>query len=245
MMHERRTRRVGLSLVAMLVGASAVPRLNSAEERSEKATQRMWTFDTDRAGEAPAGFSCGRTGTGRGGRWVVQVDQEAPSAPNVLAQVDADATDYRFPVAVANEPTAKDFHLTVRCKPVSGQIDQACGLVFRYQNEKNYYVTRANALEGNIRLYHVVNGDRRQFAGWKGAVTSGVWHELRVDAQADHLEVYWDGRKTIDAHDNTFPHAGKVGVWTKADSLTYFDDLRVEPLDSSVTFDLDHQGARP
>ncbi len=147
----------------------------------------------------------------------------------MLAQVDADTTDYRFPVAVANEPSLRDVKLSVRCKPVSGTVDQACGLVFRYRDQDNYYITRANALEDNVRLYHVVKGDRRQFAGWNGKVSSGAWHSLRVDAKGDRFEVYWDDKKVIDAHDGTLTDAGKVGLWTKADSVTYFDDLTASP----------------
>ena len=221
----RRTRR--------MTGAMAVVSVLAAQgivARAKEADGQLWSFEADEVGGPPAGFSFGRTGEGRVGRWVVQAERDAPSGTHVLGQVDADTTDFRFPIAVANEPVLRDVRVTVKCKPVSGEVDQACGLVFRYQDEQHYYVTRANALEGNVRLYHVVNGDRRQFAGWNGAVTSGVWHALRVDAHADHLEVSWDGRKIIDAHDTTFPHAGKVGVWTKADSVTYFDDLSVEPL---------------
>jgi len=147
----------------------------------------------------------------------------------VLAQTDADTTDYRFPVAVADEPQLRDMRLSTRCKPVSGQGDQACGLVFRFRDADNYYLTRANALEDNVRIYHVVRGDRREFAGWNGKVSSGVWHSLRVDAKGDHFEVHFDDQKIIDVHDNTFSDAGKVGVWTKADSVTYFDDLTVTP----------------
>lgn len=101
--------------------------------------------------------------------------------------------------------------------------------MFRYRDENNYYITRANALENNIRLYRVVNGRRQQFAGWDGKVTSVVWHTYEVEAQGDHFQVFWDGQKVIDARDETFSGAGKVGVWTKADSVTYFDDLKIEP----------------
>jgi hypothetical protein len=146
----------------------------------------------------------------------------------VLAQLDTDTTDYRFPMAVTEEPTGADLALSVRCKPVSGNVDRACGLVFRYADENNYYVTRANALENDVRLYHVVSGKRVQFAGWNGPVRSGVWHELRVEAKADHFQVAWDQQKVIDARDRTHTAAGRVGVWTKADSVTYFDDLKVE-----------------
>ena len=215
-----------LVLAGVLGGTSY---LFSAEQAKTDAT--TWSFDQDHASEAPKGFSFGRTGQGRPGRWVVQAEQDAPSGPNVLAQVDTDATDSRFPVAVVNEPILRDVRLSVKCKPVSGEVDQACGLVFRYQDENNYYVTRANALEGNVRLYHVVKGARQQFAEWGGPVASGVWHELVVEARGEQFTVYRDGQKVITAQDKTFLDPGKVGMWTKADSVTYFDNLRVESLE--------------
>lgn len=220
-------RRVLLSVavtVAALVTAGFVG-------QAEETDARLWNFEEDRVGGPPAGFWLGRTGEGRVGRWVVQAEHDAPSGTNALAQVDADTTDYRFPIAVANEPVLRDLRLGVKCKPVSGEVDQACGLVFRYQDEDNYYVTRANALEGNVRLYAVVNGNRRQFAGWNGAVATETWHELMAEAQGDHFVVYWDGQEVLHAQDQTFPNPGKVGVWTKADSVTQFDNLRVEPLE--------------
>jgi hypothetical protein len=189
-----------------------------------------WSFDSDADGSAPAGFSFGRTGRGREGKWLVRREGDAPSLPNVLAQVDADATDYRFPVAWANDPVLADLELSVRCKPVSGEIDRACGVVFRLRDANNYYLSRANALENNVRLYFVKRGERRQIASWSGRVSSGVWHEYRMRVQGDHIEVTWDGTKVIDHHDATFSDAGRVGLWTKADSVTYFDDLAVKPL---------------
>ncbi len=201
-----------------------------AQADTHAGSARVWRFDADPAEAPPAGFSLARTGGGGQGRWIVKSEKDAPSAPNVLAQVDTDDTDYRFPVAVADEPRLNDLRLSVRCKPISGVVDQACGLVFRYRDENNYYITRANALENNIRLYYVKDGSRKQFASWSGKVTSGAWHELRAEAQGDHFQVFWDGERVIDAHDKTFADPGKVGVWTKADSVTYFDDLSVEPL---------------
>ena len=113
---------------------------------------------------------------------------------------------------------------------MSGKVDQACGLVFRYRDENNYYLTRANALEDNVRLYHVVNGRRRQFAGWNGKVAGQTWHTLAVEARGNRFQVHFDGNPVIDAQDDTFQEAGKVGVWTKADSVTHFDALSVKPL---------------
>jgi hypothetical protein len=194
------------------------------------AATGAWPFDADKPDAPPAGFSFGRTGSGKPGSWVVKTDPDAPSKPNVLAQIDADGTDYRFPVAVANEPSLRDVRLSVKCKPVSGRVDQACGLVFRYRDENNYYLVRANALENNVRLYYVKDGTRKQFEGWSGPVAGKAWHHLRVDARGDHFEVHWDGKKVVEGHDRTFPDAGRVGVWTKADSVTYFDDLGATPL---------------
>ena len=185
-------------------------------------------FDSDVVGKAPSGFDFGRTGNGAQGVWVVQAQPDAPSGPNVLAQTSTDTTDYRFPVAFTGPPM-KDLRLSVRCKPVSGRVDQACGLIFRVKDADNYYLTRANALEDDVRLYHVVAGKRVQFARWQGAVKSGAWHELAVEADGDHFQVFFDGRKAMDAHDTTFGDAGKFGVWTKADSVTYFDYLTATP----------------
>jgi hypothetical protein len=122
----------------------------------------------------------------------------------------------------------RDFRLSVMCKPVAGKVDQACGLVFRYGDENNYYVARANALEDNVRFYHVLAGKRHELASWTGRVTSGIWHELRVDATGDRFQVFWDDQKVIESRDKTFMQSGKIRVWTKADSVTYFDDLSVE-----------------
>ena len=195
---------------------------------AQETSAKRFDFESDKPGEAPQGFAFGRTGKGPPGKWVVQAVDDAPSGRNVLAQTDADRTDYRFPIAFTG-PEMKDLRLSVKCKPVSGKGDQGCGLLFRLKNADNYYVVRANALEDNVRLYHVVNGDRRQFAGWNGKVASGKWHELAVEAQGDHFQVFYDGQKVIDAHDKTFTDAGKFGVWTKADSVIQFDDLTATP----------------
>jgi hypothetical protein len=189
-----------------------------------------WNFQGDKVDVPPAGFTFGRTGSGRAGKWVVLVDGTAPAGDHVLAQVDTDDTDNRFPFAVANAPVLKDVRVEVRCKAVSGRTDEACGLVFRFQDENNYYVTRANALEDNVRLYHVVKGQRRQIAGWDGKVAPGVWHTLAIEARGDKLKVIWNGKTIIETTDGTLSQAGKIGMWTKADSVTYFDALAVTPL---------------
>ncbi len=197
--------------------------------------QGRWDFEEGQENAAPQGFSFARTGNGRPGQWMIKTEPDAPSGTHVLAQLDGDATDFRFPIAVADDPRLTDLQLSVKCRLVSGQVDQACGLVFRYQDENNYYLTRANALEHNIGLYHVVNGNRQQFASWNGTIASAVWHELRVAARGDSFAVYWDGQSVLDAHDQTFRGPGRVGVWTKADSITFFDDLIVTSLEPRAT----------
>ncbi len=216
--------RTTIALAALASGALALG-VATAEE-----TATRWSFDADKADAPPAGFTFGRTGKGATGVWVVKADQGAPSGANVLAQTDGDDTDYRFPVAIADAPSLADLRLSVKCKPVSGKVDQACGLIFRAVDADNYYLARANALENSVNFYRVVKGRRTQLAGWHGKVKGGVWHDLRIDAKGAHVDVYYEGKKVIDAQDTTFQNAGRVGVWTKADSVTYFDDLTVAPL---------------
>jgi hypothetical protein len=198
--------------------------------RAQTAGAKTWDFQSDALSAPPAGFSFGRTGQGREGKWVVVQDPTAPSGDHVLAQLDQDDTDDRFPVAVADAPRLKDLRLEVRCKSVSGKTDEACGLVFRFRDEDNYYVARANALEDNVNLYQVVKGRRRQIKGWRGKVAPNAWHALAIEARGDRLRVFWEGKPIIDAEDDTFADAGRVGVWTKADSVTHFAALTATPL---------------
>ena len=187
-----------------------------------------YNFDTDSPGQPPAGLHSARTGAGRDSRWSIVDDPTAPSRPNAVAQTSVDQIDYRFPLLIADQASFRDLDLVVKFKAVSGSIDRAGGLAFRLQDAGNYYVVRANALENNYNLYRVVNGHRSEFAGAKFRVTSGEWHELRVEVVGNKIICYYDGTKRIEATDETFKNAGKIGLWTKADSVTYFDDLRVK-----------------
>jgi hypothetical protein len=190
-------------------------------------TSILYNFDSDAAGQPPANFHQALTGGGGAVKWVVQRDESAPSKPNVLMQTSANKTDNRFPLAIAGQGSFRDLELSVKFKAVSGEVDRAGGLVFRLKDANNYYVARANALEDNFNLYYVVNGTRREIKGSGVKVSSGAWHELRVEATGGKIACYFDGKKQIEANDETFKDAGKVGLWTKADSVTAFDDLRV------------------
>lgn len=212
----------------LLVGFVLITNNDPAHVGEINTGRWKWDFEGDPANQAPSGFSFSRTGSGSLGKWAVTVQKDAPSGANVLSQLDADPTSYRFPIAISDRPLLRDFRLSVRCKAVSGKVDQACGLVFRYINENNYYITRANALEDNVRFYHVIAGKRTELASWSGRVTPRDWHELSISATGDLVQIFWDGKKIIEARDKTFLDAGKVGLWTKADSVTHFDELTVE-----------------
>jgi hypothetical protein len=192
--------------------------------------KRTWSFDQEPAGKLPNGFSSALTGRGTIGQWAVMKDASAPSPPNILAQTSADKTDYRFPLAIAEGTSYRDLALSVKFKTISGEVDQGAGLVFRLKDKDNYYVVRANALEDNYRLYHTVNGRRVQFAGADFKVTPNTWHEIKVEARGNKFKCYYDGQLKISAEDGTFNDAGTIGLWTKADSVIYFDDLVVEDL---------------
>jgi len=184
-------------------------------------------FESDSVGSPPAGFEFGRTGGGAEGKWTVRIEKGADKN-HVLLQESADPTDYRFPVAVLKEGAYKDVTLSVRARPLSGQVDQGFGLLWRYQDVNNYYITRCNADEDNCTIYHTVKGSRRSFLNQSVKVAKNTWHTLKLEATGDHFVVWYDGNKVLDAKDETFKEAGKVGLWTKADSVIEFDDFTVE-----------------
>ncbi len=177
-------------------------------------------FDSLKVGAPPPGWTATKTGTGDA-KWSVEKDDTAPSKPNVLKQ-SGQAT---YPVCIKDDTNLKDGFVEVKFKPISGKEDQAGGLIWRVKDSNNYYVARANALEDNVTIYHTVNGRRteKKRAGMK--VAPNQWHALRIDFQANHFTVTLDGKKALEWDDDTFKDAGKVGVWTKADSVTLFDDF--------------------
>ena len=193
-----------------------------------------YNFDGDSVGQIPAKFHASHTGQGNMGEWSVVTDPTAPSQPNAVAQTSTDDTSYRFPLLISDEGSFKDLDFSVRFKTVSGDTDQAAGLMFRLQDANNYYIVRANALENNVVLYKVENGKRSDLDlkgegstyGKNASVLKQQWNGLRV-VVGTLFEVYLNDEKLFEVEDQTFKEAGKIGLWTKADSVTYFDDLRV------------------
>jgi hypothetical protein len=216
-----------------LIATVAIALFAAMTIASAQTGKRAWNFDQDPVGKMPPCFTSALTGQGVIGQWSVMKEDSAPSQPNVLAQTSTDATDYRFPLAIAGETNHKDLSLAVKFKTISGKVDQGAGLVFRLRDKDNYYIVRANALEDNFRLYHVIKGRRVQFAGANFKVTSNTWHEIKVEASGHEFKCFYDGQLKFTAKDDTFKDAGKIGLWTKADSVIYFDDLTVEDLGSA------------
>lgn len=213
--------RAFLILVAALSSIAAVA---MAETPTAEVT---WSFEDATVGQLPKGWSSAKTGEGEGSVWRVVEDASAPKGTKVLAQTSA-SPGPMFNLCVAGDSSFKDVAVAVSFKAVKGEIDQGGGLVWRYIDANNYYIARFNPLESNYRLYKVVAGKRTQLATKEGLKAgSDEWHELSVSMKGSRIECSLDGKKYLDADDDTFAKPGKVGFWTKADAQSYFDDFRV------------------
>ncbi len=177
-------------------------------------------FDKDPIGVAPSGWTCGVTGRGSP-RWTVELDPDAPSPPNVLMQSAAGD----FPWCVRTGTAILDGFVEVKFKPIRGREDQAGGVVWRWKDGKNYYVARANALENNVSLYYTEGGTRKTLKYVDAPVAPNTWHVLRAEFKGTRINVLLDGKAAIEFDDAHISGAGAVGVWTKADSVTAFDDF--------------------
>ena len=175
--------------------------------------KRTWTFDDDETGVIAKGF------TNEVGEWKVAASDNGKA----LAQ-SAKNPNSVFNVTLMRDTSARDVDLTVRMKAIAGELDQGDGLVWRAKDAKNYYLARYNPLEDNYRLYHVVGGKRTLIQNADIAHSDG-WHTLRVTMTGDQIACYYDGKKSLEAKDSTLPAAGKIGLWSKADAQSQFDDL--------------------
>jgi hypothetical protein len=180
-------------------------------------------------GSSPDGFTFARTGQGSQAQWTVAADPTATSG-RAIEQSSTDRTDYRFPLAIYDAVSTTNLSVAVRFRAVAGKIDQAGGIALRLRDADNYYVARANALEDNVRFYRVVKGRREQLEGASLRVTSNEWHTLGVRAEGERFTISYDGKLLFTATDRTFADAGKVALWTKADSVTRFDQIEIAPL---------------
>ncbi|ACH40979.1 hypothetical protein Gbem_3987 [Citrifermentans bemidjiense Bem] len=210
---------IGITVAAFVLGICT--RTDAADESQPKARgvapgqDVQWSFDKEKAGSVPAGaypFS---------GTWSVKEEGDAPSSPHALCQT-ASAT---FPAIALSDKIFADLTVSTRFKPVSGSGDRAAGIIFRIQDEDNFYILRANALEDNVNIYKYVAGSRHTLNEGSAKVVSGKWQELRVEAKGNDIRGYLNGKLVVETRDDTFK-AGKIGLWTKADSVTCFDDVK-------------------
>jgi hypothetical protein len=187
--------------------------------------------DWNSIGEQPDRCAPGLTGRGVPPKWAIVKTQ--PGGRLGIAETSADTTDYRFPLCIidgAAFAALGNLDVSVRLRPAAGKVDQAGGIAVRVKDPLNYYVVRANALEDNVRLYVVIDGDRKQFAGSNIKVASQQWHTLRLRAVGDRFAVFFDGKPLFEASDKRITAPGRVALWSKADSVTEFVDLAIEPL---------------
>ena len=189
----------------------------------------MIAIDRMMLGPPPSGFTFARTGRGGEGEWRIVEDPTA-LAGRAIEQSSTDRTDYRFPLAIHDSLSAANLTVELRFKAVGGKIDQAGGIAVRLEDADNYYVARANALEDNVRFYRVVQGRREQLGGANLRVTANEWHTLGLRAEGERFTVSYDGKTLFSASDSTFTEAGGVALWTKADSITRFDQVNITPL---------------
>jgi len=212
------------------------------------AAELKFDFGASPEGQMPPGFRSTVTGQGKPGEWKTMLVDVPPlleplspkpdNAPSttkraVLAQVSQDPTDEHFPLLIYDGETFGDFTFTTRFKTISGKVEQMAGIAFRIQDETNYYVLRASSLGNTFRFYRVSNGVRGNIIGPQIPITSGEWHEMSVEAKGNEFRCFLDGKQIIPTHlsgeyltDNAFTK-GKIGFWTKSDSVSYFDSAKI------------------
>jgi hypothetical protein len=215
-----------LIAAVLAVAVVAAVMLFGPAEGLAQATGTIVALQQMKAGAAPTEFDFAHTGQGGPGRWTVVDD----AGDRAIEQTSTDTTDYRFPLAIYGPLSAKNVAVAVRFKAVAGKVDQAGGIAVRLSDSNNYYVVRANALEDNVRFYRMVKGRREQIAGVDTKVTANEWHTLGLRADGERFTITFDGKTLYTATDKTISAAGKVALWTKADSVTRFDQIEVRTM---------------
>jgi hypothetical protein len=193
------------------------------------ANGRVVDFDALAVGASPAGWTCTAPQHNGKSRWEVRKDDSAPTKPYVLAPVASDSADQSAPI-ILDGLTLRDGDISVRIKPVQGAEEHGGGLVFRYRDERNYYLVRASSAEKTIAVYRVQNGQRSAVVGpIKHEFPANTWSILKIVARGDRVQVYVDHRRILEGRDGAYTGSGRVGVCTIGDSMMYFDDFRVYP----------------
>ena len=231
---------LSLTTLSYLLVAVAFINVKESSAADQSAVLTI-DFEEMNLGTNPGGFSVSKTGDGSDSIWTVEDRVTGTQKSKVLIQSSADSIRSRFPLCVYQEFSARNLDISVNFLPLTGSIDQAGGIVWRYQDENNYYVVRANALEDNVVLYKMENGIRSDLKPIGAGVSSygeevfvpvGQWSTLKVVVNDDRFAVSLNNDHLFDVQDETFQGIGKVGLWTKADSVTAFDNLLIRSTDS-------------
>jgi hypothetical protein len=190
---------------------------------------RTITFAKDDLGKVPKGWTAAKTGKGEGSVWKVVEDSTAPSKRGFALAQTAKSPGQTFNLCILDDSNYQQVEVSVAFKAVEGKIDQGGGIVWRYQDADNYYIARYNPLEDNFRLYKVVAGKRMQLATKEEiALKAGEWHTIKIAMEGNKIECKLNGKQIFEATDDAFPKAGKIGLWTKADAQTHFDEFKVK-----------------
>lgn len=212
-----------------LCAVAAVLALSAALWAEDKPNKRVFTFSKADFGQLPAGWKADKTGAGAGSVWKVVEDNTAPSGAGCVLAQTAAGPNALFNLCVFEDSSYQNVEIIVSFKAMEGKLDQGGGIVWRYQDANNYYVARMNPLEDNFRVYKVENGKRSpQFQNAEVKIPAGAWHQLKIKNVGSRIECFLDGKKHLDVKDDTFQKPGKIGLWTKADARTRFDEVRVE-----------------
>lgn len=230
---------VSMGLAAVLTLASVAyaadaPKEKKAEPAAKPAPvsqAKAWNFDKDTVGQVPPGWIPAETAAaGHAGQWRVVADKSATSAPNAVALTETHNTGSTFNLLLADGLEYKDLTITMKVKAGTGQEDQGGGPAWRVRDTDNYYIARWNPLENNLRLYVVVKGKRKMLATTNAKADPSAWHELKVQVEGDRIQASLDGQHFVETQDASISAGGTVGLWTKADAATAFDDVKVDPI---------------
>lgn len=219
------------SATFIAVVSSVLMAFGAVNAQVEKAAPvRIWNFDRNQPGTLPTDFSIGTLFDGRpAGNWQVLSTDRAKSPPNVLGQLMGKGAEHAYKTVLVTDTSASDIDLRVSFLPIDGKADMGGGLIWRATDDRNYYLTRANPLEQNIRIYRVIKGVRHLLQNFDQIIDVKDWHTLRVVHKGCRIQVFYDEKPVFDVCDQTFA-SGRVGLWTKSDAVTYFDELKFQIL---------------
>ncbi len=215
---------IGVAISFPMAFATAIAKAETS------SPAKIWNFDREPPGSLPRDFSIGTLFDGRpAGDWQVLPTDRAKSPPHVFAQVTDKGAEHAYKVVLIAKSIASDLNLQVSFLPIHGQADMGGGLIWRAADDRNYYLARANPLEQNIRVYRVVKGVRHLLQNFDHTIDVKQWHTLRVTHRGCQLSIFYDDKQVLNLCDRTF-HTGQIGLWTKSDAVTYFDDLQLQRL---------------